>query len=80
MSIISVSPICIKTTGGYSATITGFDKTDSDCISGVVDTPGAGIIRINWNMYGIARDSHEKCNLDTSTSEFKKALKHLPKH
>jgi len=72
MPIIIVDPFELRTEGGYKARITGIDKDDSDCLIGEVATPGAGTIHVRWNIYGTARDSDNKCNLNSSSVEFKK--------
>jgi hypothetical protein len=72
LPIIRIDLFEMTTEGGYQARITGIDKDDSDCLIGEVITPGAGTIYVRWDIYGTARDNHNKCNLNPASVEFKK--------
>ena len=72
MATIKIEPILTKTTGGYPARITGINTDPKDCFAGEVDAP-SGVIPVNWDSNGIARNSHPDCNLNVTSDEFNDA-------
>lgn len=69
MAAILIQPFDITTVGKLSATITGIDPTDHDCLLGTVDGKPA-----RWNSDGTARDWPSAANIDVTDSEVMDAL------
>ena len=68
MAIIVIEPVAVTTKGGYSATITGIDPTDSDCLKGTVSGTALGTIAVRWDLAGFCRNQASDLNLNTSSS------------
>lgn len=69
MAVLEIHPVQTVTSGGFNAVITGIDPANTDCIVGVVDTPGQGSINVRWNLGGLCRDTDGSCNLDMRKNE-----------
>lgn len=69
MATIKIKPIEVQSRGGYPVVITGISPTHHDCISGTIETPGAGTIDGQWDLSGYLRGGTDPCNLDTSLEE-----------
>lgn len=65
MKIFSIPPVTLTTVGGYEATVTGYCKSSSDCISGSI-----GGKDVSWDIHGRCRDNRDAFNFDTRTPEF----------
>ncbi len=68
MATLLIQPIVVTTIGGMQARITGIDPTNHDCLEGGI-LPINPLTRTQWNLNGIARDSHDDCNLDMRADE-----------
>lgn len=69
MASIIIKTINTTTIGGFNATVSSIDPTDSDCLEGTVQTPGAGLKEVRWDLNGICRDNHDSLNLDMRNNE-----------
>jgi hypothetical protein len=69
MASIVIKAVTTQTRGGFDATITSIDPTNTDCLEGTVKTPAAGLREVRWNLGGICRDNHEDLNLDMRNNE-----------
>lgn len=69
MATLVIEPVVLKTSGNFTATITGINPANSDCLSGTVDAP-TGKLRVRWSLSGICRDNPSEFNFDTRTDEF----------
>lgn len=73
MTYLTISPVSLTTTGGYSAEIFGIDPTSTDCLIGKLNAPHGGTAM--WDIYGRCRDHSMACNFDVSTDDFAKVEK-----
>lgn len=69
MVSIIIKTIETKTSGGFNATISSIDPTNSDCLEGTVQTPGAGLKEVRWDLCGFCRDNPGDLNLDMRKNE-----------
>lgn len=69
MASIIIKSINTTTSGGFNATISSINPTDSDCLEGTVQTPGAGLKEVRWDLSGICRDNPDSLNLDMRNNE-----------
>lgn len=69
MANIIIEPINTTTSGGFKATISSINPTNSDCFEGTVQTLGAGLKYVRWDLSGICRDNHDSLNLVMRNNE-----------
>lgn len=69
MAIIPREPVPATTKGGYNATVTDIDPTDTDSLKGTVSGTVLGTIAVRWDLAGICWDQTPDLSLDTYSSE-----------
>ena len=69
MASILIKPVTTKTSGGFPATISSINPTNSDFLEGTIQTPKAGLKEVRWDRYGRCRDHDVIYNLDKETNE-----------